>query len=144
MMMIIGRERNGVSTFIGVLALIVLVVSPAIIIYTYTLSYMGGLAETPTLGSITAESWVLIEDEATPAKDYYLTLSIKNLGKTTFEIDKVYVNGFGETRFTPTNFTLAEGAVGSLVIKGGFESSKTYEIMLIGVDSTRLILQVKK
>jgi hypothetical protein len=144
MMMIIRKERKGASTFIGALLLIVLVVAPSMIIYAYTLGYMGGLAETPMLGSITAESWALIEDEATPIKDYYLTLSIKNIGKTIFEIDKVYVNGFEETRFTPANFTLAEGAVGSLAIKGGFESSKTYEIMLIGVDGTQLILQVKK
>jgi hypothetical protein len=144
MMMIIRKERKGTSTFIAALMLIVLVVAPSIIISAYTLGYMGGLAEAPTLGSITAESWILTEDESTPAKDYYLTLSIKNIGKTIFEIDKVYVNGFEETRFTPVNFTLDEGAVGSLVIKGGFESSKTYEIMLIGVDSTQLILQVKK
>jgi len=142
--MTIGKERKGVSTFIAVLMLIVLAVAPGIIVYAYTLGYTRGLEGLPTLGSITVDTWTLTEDAATPATDYYLTLNIKNTGKTIFELDKVYVNGFEETRFTPANFTLADGVVGSLVIKGGFEGSKTYEIMLIGVDSTQLILQVKK
>lgn len=142
--MITYKEKKGISTFIATLLLMMLATSTGVVIYTYTMGYVGGLGDPLTLGSISVDAWALTEDTATPATDYYLTAHLRNTGKTTFKIDRVYVNGLEEIRFTPTDFTLTEGGIDDLVITGGFEGSKTYEIKLIGVDNTQLILQVKK
>jgi hypothetical protein len=141
---IIDKERKGISTFIATLLLMVLAVSAGVVIYAYTVGYVGGFGGPLTLGSISVDAWALTEDTATSATDYYLTAHLRNTGKTTFKIDRIYVNGLEEIRFTPIDFTLTEGGIDDLVITGGFEGSKTYEIKLIGADNTQLILQVKK
>ena len=140
----ITRSRRGISTFIATLLLMVLAVSAGVVIYAYTIGYVGGFGGPLTLGSISVDAWTLTQDTSTPATDYYLTAHLRDTGKMTFKIDRIYVNGLEEIRFTPTDLTLAEGGIDDLVITGGFEGSKTYEIKLIGVDNTQLILQVKK
>ena len=143
-MIIIDKERKGISTFIATLLLMVLAVSAGVVIHAYTVGYVGGFGGPLTLGSISVDAWTLTQDTSTPATDYYLTAHLRDTGKMTFKIDRIYVNGLEEIRFTPTDLTLAEGGIDDLVITGGFEGSKTYEIKLIGVDNTQLILQVKK
>jgi hypothetical protein len=159
--MIVTKNRKGISTFIATLLLMVLAISAGVVIYAYTMGYLGSFGGPTTMGAISIDTWALdINVNGTG-----LTAYIRNIGKTTFQLDKVYVNGILISNTTKPVFTnLAENAVGQLNIpyddwkskvpvwpttvtvygKYPWQGSTTYDIKIIGKDNTQLSFQVKK
>ena len=143
----IVKKRKGISTFIATLLLMVLAVAAGVVIYAYTMGYLGGFGSPTTMGGISVDTWLL-----TPGTPGTLTAYVRNIGKTTFQLDQVYVNGVkiatGASGWTFTypsgTTTLAENVVGTLAVSNTFAASTTYDIKLIGIDNTQISFQVKK
>jgi hypothetical protein len=142
----IFEKRKGISTFIATLLLMVLAVSAGVVIYAYTMGYLGGFGGPQTLGSISMDTYAL---NATAGSGLHAW--IRNIGKAEFVLDRVYVNGVYQSSATLAN--ISEGLVKELTIPFHkltpatgyfFRASTTYEIKLIGKDNTQLSFQVKK
>jgi hypothetical protein len=139
-------KGRGISTFIAVLLLMVLAVSAGVVIYAYTMGFLGGLGGSQTPGAFSLDSASCDVDVA--------TAFVRNIGKGTLTLDKAYIDGMEATdegySFKVDNGTLAdnpitEGAVGKVTLEktDGFEVGKTYEIKLVARDNTQLTFTVK-
>jgi hypothetical protein len=166
--MIVKKNRKGISTFIATLLLMVLAVAAGVVIYAYTMGYLGSFGGPQTMGAISLDTTSLNVDSQLGAVG--VTSYIRNIGRTAFIVDSVYVNGM---KIAPQNTTgsikgytftpasgINEGSVGTLwidqspVIDGtqkttktiavNFIGSTTYDIKIIGKDNTQLSFQVKK
>lgn len=139
-------ERKGVSTYISVLLLIVVVIAGGILIYGYTMGWFGRLGGEGEMG-------ILSYDEVSASGSANtITVYVRNVGSSSVTLDAVYVEGavlpdgnvtvntIAMTTATP----IAEGAVATVVItKGGLDAGSTYEVRLVGVDNTQLVFSVK-
>jgi len=140
----IETKRRGISTFIATLLLMVLAVSAGVVIYAYTMGYLGNFGGPQTMGAISVDTYSLDVTASASKCDAY----IRNIGKAQFELQSIYIDGKAVTGTVPT-LVLKEGEVKLLsiteAIKGtAFVGSTTYEIKLIGKDNTQLSFQVKK
>jgi hypothetical protein len=126
-------KRKGISTFIATLLLMVLAVSAGVVIYAYTMGYMGGFGGTDTLGAMSLDEASMLDDE--------ITAYVRNIGKTDLEIVTAYVDG-EEADVDETN--IIEGTVEKVTITAvAFDVGKTYEVKLICEDNTQLSFSVK-
>ena len=138
-------ERKGVSTYISVLLLIVVVIAGGILIYGYTMGWFGRLGGEGEMG-------ILSYDEVSASGSANtITVYVRNVGSSSVTLDAVYVEG---TVLPDNNVTvngnpltttpIAEGTVATvLIIKGGLNAGSTYEVRLVGVDNTQLVFSVK-
>ena len=132
-------KRKGISTFIATLLLMVLAVSAGVVIYAYTMGYMGGFGGTDTLGAISL-------DEASMTSTQ-ITAYIRNIGKTDVKIVTSYVDGTLCT--TPPagvpSTTISEGSVSTITITANAAGTpgKTYQVKLVCEDNTQLSFNVK-
>jgi hypothetical protein len=160
--MIVKKNRKGISTFIATLLLMVLAVSAGVVIYAYTMGYLGGFGGPQTMGAISIDTSTL--DPTTTDNADAVIAYVRNIGKATFKCDSVYLDGVllatgewtlkdekGTTSTADDTVDVAEGKVGTLRIiqdtsttPDRFVASKTYEIKIIGVDNTQLSFQIKK
>jgi hypothetical protein len=157
-------KRNGISTLNTTLLLMLLTVSGGIIIYGYTMGYI-----TPEkMGAISTDECFGNSESSVDAGDGRITAYIRNMGKTTIQFDKIYVeseqyqydeeeSGFpahGEFSVkVDTNYqqTIEEGEIAKIVIQDiydgslgqAFEKGKTYEIKIVAADSTQISFMVK-
>jgi hypothetical protein len=149
----IETKRRGISTFIATLLLMVLAVSAGVVIYAYTMGYLGSFGGPQTMGAISIDAWSL--DTIAVAPNNAVNAYIRNIGKTAFEADKLYVNGVQiATAGWSLTSPILEAQVGTLTIKQStlttgidgykFVGSTTYDIKLIGKDNTQLSFQIKK
>jgi len=131
-------KHRGISTFIATLLLMVLAVSAGVVIYAYTMGYLGGFGGTEQLGAMSVDVY-----SANSSVDT-VTAYVRNIGKTTISIDVAYVDGLNCT-FTASD--IEEGDVGNVTITTTgvltLESGKTYEVKLIAADNTQLSFSVK-
>jgi hypothetical protein len=144
------ENRKGISTFIATLLLMVLAVSSGVVIYAYTMGYLGGFGGTEQLGGMSVD-----EASAYDATTDNITAYIRNIGKTTLKLDptgdaQVYVDGEQATDWTMANGTdpipnLDEGMVFGIVIypNQALEAGKTYEVKVIASDNTQVSFSVK-
>jgi hypothetical protein len=143
-------KRKGISTFIATLLLMVLAVAAGVVIYAYTMGYLGGFSTPTTMGALSIDTYTL-DPTVTGANTVALTAYIRNIGHSSFTANTVYVDGIlvptSEWAFNSGN-ALPENGVGSLTIDQGsparFTSSITSTIKIIGLDNTQLQFQVKK
>jgi FlaG/FlaF family flagellin (archaellin) len=142
LIMMIITKRKGISTFIATLLLMVLAVAAGVVIYAYTMGYLGSFSTPTTMGAISVDTWAL--DTTTNGLQAY----IRNIGHSTFSLDTVYVNGIQVTGVTMTD--ISEGKVGTFTIgKGGgagqvnWLPATTYIVKVVGKDNTQLSFQVK-
>ena len=149
----IVNKRSGISTFIATLLLMVLAVSAGVVIYAYTMGYLGGFGGPKTLGSISIDTWTFWDDPATPAEEYSLTVYVHNIAKTSFDLDAVYINGALVAKKADFELALQENEVKQLTIFYGatagagyypWATGKTYDVKIVGADNTQVSFQVKK
>jgi hypothetical protein len=67
---------------------------------------------------------------------------VRNIGKTTLVIDKVYVDGTAVTTGLTLPSSIAEGATGNVKITGTYTVAKSYTIKLVAKDNTQLSFTV--
>jgi hypothetical protein len=136
------RKRNGISTFIATLLLMVLAVSAGVVIYAYTMGYMGGFGGTDTLGAMSLDEASM---DGTSGIDAY----IRNIGKTDLKIVTAYVDGnlvddalaieITEGLVEAINLPALDITTAGVTITTGH----TYEVKLICEDNTQLSFTVK-
>ncbi len=134
------RKRKGVSTFIAVLLLMALAIAAGVVIYSYTMGYLGGLGGTSLPGALSLDTANC--DGAT----HVMTAYIRNIGKGSVSFDKAYVDG---TQVPDANFTASpdplppEGVTTVTITYWTFSPPTTYEIKLVAKDNTQLTFNVK-
>lgn len=133
--MIASRKERGISTFIAALLLMVLAVSAGVVIYAYTMGYLGGFGGTQTLGSMSL-------DTATVSATGGVTAYLRNTGKVVLTVDTVYVDGTPLTLTPPS--PISEGEIGTLTFNiPSYTAGRTYTIKVICKDNTQISFSVK-
>ncbi|MFW6117282.1 MAG: hypothetical protein ACOC6G_01695 [Thermoproteota archaeon] len=147
------KSSKGISTFIATLLLMVLAVSAGVVIYAYTMGYLGGFGGTEQLGAMSID-----DSSATDATgDDTVTAYVRNIGKTTIDLRKsegaqVYIDGTAvTTNWTDTStdsLVIGEGDVSELVIEPesatiDIVAGSTYEVKIIAADNTQVSFSVK-
>jgi len=133
-------KRRGVSTFIATLLLMVLSVSAGVVIYSYTMGYLGGLGGTSTPGAMS------LDTANCNGTNHVLTAYIRNIGKGSISLDNAYVDGtlVPSANFTSNPDPLPEEQVSTVTITyWAFTAPKTYEIKLVAKDNTQLSFNIK-
>lgn len=134
------RNKRGISTFIAVLLMMVLAVSAGVVIYSYTMGYLGGLGGTQTPGAMS------LDTATCDGSTHVMTAYIRNIGKGSISFDKAYVEGVlvPSGNFSASPDPLTEGGVSTVTITyWSFTAPKTYEIKLVAKDNTQLTFSVK-
>jgi len=136
-------ERKGVSTYISVLLLIVVVIAGGILIYGYTMGWFGRLGGEGDLG-------ILSIDESS-ANTTFIRVYLRNVGSTSVTLDAAYVEGDlvadadvyvdGTALTAPT--AIGEGNVAFVEITNAGVAGTTYEVKLVGTDNTQIVFSVK-
>jgi hypothetical protein len=142
--MVMEKKSRGISTFIATLLLMVLAVSAGVVIYAYTMGYLGGFGGPQTMGAISLDTYNF------NSTGKVLEVYVRNIGKSTFELQSVYIDGVAipgpkDTGPKWTELTLVENQVGSTVITydAGFGTT-THVIKLVGVDNTQISFNAKR
>jgi len=133
-------RRKGVSTFIAVLLLMALAVAAGVVIYAYTMGYLGGLGGTSLPGAIS------LDTANCDGTTHTLTAYIRNIGKGSISIDRVYVDGglVPTGNVTQSPDPLPEEQVASLtVVYWSFTAPTSYEVKMVAKDNTQLTFTVK-
>ncbi len=135
------KKCRGVSTFIAVLLLVALAVTAGILIYAYTMGYLGNFGGAEPKGSMTLDSAIIEEN-------IELTAYIRNNGKSSLNFDSVYINGIKrdfliQINDVPTKGPFNEGQVAVLYYFGEFIIGQTYEIKVITKEGVQLIFSLK-
>jgi len=133
-------RRRGVSTFIAVLLLMALAVAAGVVIYAYTMGYLGGLGGTSLPGAIS------LDTANCDGTTHTLTAYIRNIGKGSISIDRVYVDGglVPTGNVTQNPVPLPEEEVATVtVVYWSFTAPSSYEIKMIAKDNTQLTFTVK-
>lgn len=133
-------KRRGVSTFIAVLLLMALAVAAGVVIYSYTMGYLGGLGGTQMPGALSLDTATC--DETT----HTMTAYIRNIGKGSYSVDSAYVDGAlviaGNVTQSPDPLT--EESVAQIdIVYWSFTAPQSYEIKIVGKDNTQLTFNVK-
>jgi hypothetical protein len=134
------RKRRGVSTFIAVLLLMALAVAAGVVIYSYTMGYLGGLGGTQLPGALSLDTSTCVESTET------MTAYVRNIGKGSFEVDSAYVDGvlIAAVNVTQSPSPLPEEGVAQIdIVYDGFSAPQSYEIKIVGKDNTQLTFNVK-
>jgi len=133
-MMII--KNKGVSTFIAVLLLMALAVAAGVVIYSYTMGYLGGMGGSSLPGTLSLDTATCSESTGT------MTAYVRNIGKGSISFDAAYVDGVNAT-FTATPDPVQPEDVAIVTVDYLFTAPTTYEIKLVGKDNTQLTFNVK-
>jgi hypothetical protein len=140
-------KKKGISTFIATLLLMVLAVSAGVVIYAYTMGYLGGYGGTDTLGGMSLDQGKMtaVGPPAQAAVVY-----IRNIGSTDIDLTagseaRAYVDG--ELATISVGSIIAEGIVLPItIVPGGgpaWAAGKTYQVKLIAVDNTQVSFNLK-
>ena len=131
-------KRKGVSTYISVLLLIVVVIAGGIMIYGYTMGWFGRLGGEGEMGTLSVDSAV--------ASNGNITAYIRNVGSSSVTLDVAYVDNeqISEANFTGTDLTIPEGEVQNVTITdAGISPGTTYEVKIVATDNTQIVFSVK-
>ena len=132
-------KRRGISTFIATLLLMVLAVSAGVVIYAYTMGYMGGFGGTDTLGALSLDEASMSTTE--------IHAFVRNIGRTDVTVVTAYVDGIQVD--DAVDLDIPEGDVVELVLLDLSALpeppvvGKTYEVKIICEDNTQLSFSVK-
>jgi len=129
-------KNKGVSTFIAVLLLMALAVAAGVVIYSYTMGYLGGMGGSSLPGTLSLDTATCLESTGT------MTAYVRNIGKGSISFDAAYVDGVNAT-FTATPDPLQPEDVAIVTVTYPFTAPTTYEIKLVGKDNTQLTFNVK-
>ncbi len=133
-------KRRGVSTFIAVLLLMALAVAAGVVIYSYTMGYLGGLGGTQLPGALSLDTHSCVESTHT------MTAYVRNIGKGSFDVDSAYVDGtlVPIANVTQSPSPLPEDSVAQIdIVYWSFSAPQSYEIKIVGKDNTQLTFNVK-
>ena len=115
-----SKKKKAISTFIATLLLMVLAVAAGVVIYAYTMGYLGSMTgTTPTGGTIQVQSVT-----QNPQNPNELWIYLKNIGRGSVNVNpndpsvSVYINGVRQPIGVPTAnpTTIVEGQTSLITI----------------------------
>lgn len=140
-----GKNRRGISTFIATLLLMVLAVAAGVVIYAYTMGYLGGFGSPTQMGAISIDSGSF--DASTGTLEVY----IRNIGKTSVLPQDAYllsetssVKGAADDGNSAT--PMPEGGtpgVYKFTFAGNYIAGQTYNFKVICKDNTQISFLLK-
>jgi hypothetical protein len=133
----IVKNRKGISTFIATLLLMVLAVAAGVVIYAYTMGYLGGFGGPQTLGSISIDTYNIPSDTS-------VVVYVRNIGKATFVLQNAYFDGTPVVSFDPPAYQQVENEAKAYTITTTVIGATTHTIKLIGMDNTQISFTIKK
>ena len=113
-----------------------LAVAAGVVIYSYTMGYLGGMGGSSLPGTLSLDTAVCLESTGN------MTAYVRNIGKGSISFDSAYIDGVNST-FTVSPDPLQPEDVATVVVTYAFTSPTTYEIRLVGKDNTQLTFNVK-
>ena len=129
------RGGRGISTFIAVLLLMVLAVAGGVVIYAYTMGYLGGLGGSNTPGTLSLD--------AATCNTTHIVAYVRNIGSKVVNVSAAYVNNAPATLYRNQDVRITVGSVGTVIINGTYTVGTTYQVRLVCDDNTRLDFSVK-
>ena len=132
-------DRRGVSTYISVLLLIVVVIAGGMMIYGYTMGWFGRLGGEGEMGMLSVDSATAYASNDT------VIAFVRNVGVTSVEFDVVYIGDLPAINIVADSNPVTEGGVTRIRVDGGFTmtAGRTYEVKVVGSDNTQLVFNVK-
>ncbi|HHL41381.1 MAG TPA: hypothetical protein ENJ36_01835 [Candidatus Bathyarchaeota archaeon] len=132
-------KRKGVSTYISVLLLIVVVIAGGILIYGYTMGWFGRLGGEGEMGTLSVDT----VSASVNGTDPFVTVYLRNVGGSDVTLDVAYVDDVQATSINQT--TILQGNVDKIVIKPSqtLTAGNTYEIKIVAADNTQVAFSVK-
>ena len=139
-------KREGVSTYISVLLLIVVTIAGGVMIYGYTIGWFGRLGGEGEMGTLS------IDEVSASGTTNLITAYVRNVGSSSVTLDAVYVEGAliadadvtVDTVAMTTATPIAEGSITTVVIDAtALTSGTTYQVKLVGFDNTQIIFSIK-
>ena len=130
-------KRKGVSTYISVLLLIVVVIAGGMLIYGYTMGWFGRLGGEGEMGTLSVDT---VSANATTGE---ITAYLRNVGGSDVTLDVAYVDDVQATSINQT--TILQGNVDKIVIQASqtLTAGNTYEIKIVAADNTQVAFSVK-
>ncbi|RLF31410.1 MAG: hypothetical protein DRM98_05635 [Thermoplasmata archaeon] len=130
-------ERKGVSTYISVLLLIVVVIAGGILIYGYTMGWFGRLGGEGDLGTLS------VDTVTADAVANNITVYLRNIGSKDVTIDVAYVDDVLANWVNQT--TITQGSVEKIVVNSTVPLTvgNTYQVKIIAKDNTQIAFSVK-
>ena len=145
------RKRSAVSSFIATLLLIVVVVSAGVLVYSYTMGYIGGFGGPEEIGTI-------ITDESM-GNSSCIVAHVRNIGEVRVNVTTAYVDGERARLYNETQWEqamdagwvdLSEGMVAAIYIDlddnpndEDFVPGRRYDVKLVASDNTQTGFSVK-
>lgn len=120
-------RRKALSPVIATLLMVAIAVAAAIITYVWSMGLLGGLMGTG--GQQTKEQLII---EVYNWKGTELNFTVRNVGPTNVEIDKIYLEGASQT--VTGTLTVNVGGTQALVItspSGSFSSGASYTLKIV-------------
>jgi FlaG/FlaF family flagellin (archaellin) len=136
------EKRKGISTFIATLLLMVLAVSAGVVIYAYTMGYLGGFGNPQAMGALSLDSAKVSEADG-------LTVYVRNIGHTSIVFDSLYVDGVRHQvadltiTYPDDGEALGENAVAEILFDGSFTEAQTYQFKIVAKDNTQISFGLK-
>lgn len=135
----LSRSKRAFSPVIAALILMLLAVAAGVVVYSYTMGWIGGATGAPggTQGEMQFDS-IKID-----ASDSTVTMYVRNTGSKDLTIDYIYIEGTGYIE-THANVTctpsLTVNSVQSIVVDTtgtvSFSADYSYEVRVICTDGT--------
>jgi hypothetical protein len=132
-------KQKGVSTFIAVLLLMSLAVAAGVVLYSYTMGYLGGIGGGTQIGTMS------LDTATANATSNTITAYVRNIGRSSLDLDTSYVDGnkIPAANFSASPDPLPVEQVSTISIGVDMSSGSTYEVKLVATDNTQLTFSVK-
>jgi hypothetical protein len=129
-------ERKGVSTYISVLLLIVVVIAGGILIYGDTMGWFGRLGGEGEMGMVSLDS------AYADSTNNNILCYVRNVGGSAVTLGDAYVNNVRVG--LAGNLTIAENMVEAVNVTGAsLVAGTTYEVKIVATDNTQITFSVK-
>lgn len=132
-------KKRGVSTFIAVLLLMSLAVAAGVVLYSYTMGYLGGMGGGTQVGTMS------LDTSTANATTNTITAYVRNIGRGSLDFDTAYVDGaqIPAVNFTANPDPLPVEQVSTITIGVDMNGGSTYEVKIVATDNTQLTFSVK-
>ena len=129
-------NRKGVSTYISVLLLIVVVIAGGILIYGYTMGWFGRLGGEGEMGMVSLDS------AYADSTNNNILCYVRNVGGSAVTLSDAYVNNVRVG--LAGNLTIAQNLVEAVNVTGAsLVAGTTYEVKIVATDNTQITFSVK-
>ncbi len=140
---LVGKKRKAFSPVIASLILMLLAVAAGVVVYGYTMGWIGGATGAPggTQGEMQFDS-IRID-----VSDTNVTIYVRNTGSKDLTIDYIYIEGTGYNASDTANVTVITSLTVNLVREIQVETSTfgpifiadySYEIKVVCADGTTI------